>query len=257
MSASPATAINPWQHVVRRLLRCWWFWTFIAPAVALVLPVVIHNGLMEYRCRQIRAAGGGGVSFGSPPTPYELEQKFRLPISRLCRWKPVAWYREQFPVAYGVNLRGVRDPEDVEKALDAAKHFPYLLKLDLYQSAVRDEHLERLAIACPRLTHLLINETEITDRGMQHLRNMRWLELVNVQRTAITDESVAVLADLPRLKELAVGETGITSVDAIRARRPMCRIHTTLLYATRCPVCRQLLNECRCRKDQATSGDEG
>lgn len=240
------------------LQRRWWFWTFIVPLMAIILPVVVHRGTLEYRCAQIRRAGGG-VSVGPLPIYQQLIDRNRVPrpLWGVCRSKPVEWYFSQFPVAYSIGLRGVRDSDDVGAALETAKKFPYLRGIMLYQSGVRDEHLDGIATACPRLERLVINETALTDEGVRHLRGLRRIVYINAQRTSITNESVPILAEFPRLKELAVGETGITTVELIRGNRPMCKVHTRLKVATPCPKCHWPLNECRCDKNQAEASDDG
>jgi hypothetical protein len=201
---------------------------------------------LEFRCGQIRRLGGTvtvgpSPAYGDPTFARHFPTAFRAASqSRVLRW-----CRQQFPVVYGVDLREVHRPEDVETALQVALTFGHLRELTLFRSGVTDDQL-RLTAGFPRLARLKISETSITDKGIQHLRGHPTLELVNAQSTSITDAAVPDLAAIPRLKELLIGNTGITSVQPIRAAHPNCNIQLDFVYATRCHTCMQLLNECRC-----------
>jgi hypothetical protein len=236
--------------VQRRWVR-WLLWPVAGLLAVTLLPWLLCMALIEIRCVPIRQAGGR-VGFGPPLIYNELAYSGQYPqwVGSLCRSRVGHWYFQQFPVAYTVDLRYVRDPARLERGLEGAAAFRHLRQLTLYMSAVRDEHLAGLQDNFPELTHLSINETNITDDGIRHLRGHTSLEYVNVQRTKITDEAVADLATLPRLKELAIAETRVTSVEAIRKSRPMCRIHGVLNVAKRCKGCNKLLGECRCPERQ-------
>ncbi len=50
----------------------------------------------------------------------------------------------------------------------------------------------------------------ITDDSLQHLEGLKDLEDLNLTKTQVTEQGLAHLKDLPKLKEVVVGFTGIS-----------------------------------------------
>jgi hypothetical protein len=243
----PETTVGSHSASVRGKRR-WVRWPLLI-AVVLSLVAFAYRGSTTRRIALIRELGGV-VRTGPRPIFYDLTAPRRSPsvFQGVLKSKAVTWVFQQFPVVYGIDLRGVKDAKDVGTALEAARGFEHLHELTLYQSGVTDEHLAILSTGFPSLTHLKINETAITDEGIRHLRDLPALQLVNAQRTAITDAAVPDLAAIRRLKELSIGETGITSAQAVQESHPECRIYSEFVHTTRCRACMQMLNYCVCRK---------
>ncbi len=204
------------------------------------------------RCTRIEQLGGS-VRTGPRLIYHDLANSMRTPkaIRDACRSRFGEWAFGQLPVIYSVDLRGMKNPDDVEAAMQVARSCEHLRELTLYQSAVTDAHLARMPGGFRSLAGLKINETAVTDAGVRHLRKLPSLQMVNAQRTALTDAAVPDLAKIRRLKDLVIFDTSITSVDEIVKKNPSCHISFRFLQVTRCPTCSQRLRYCKCRKQAA------
>ena len=129
---------------------------------------------------------------------------------------------QQFPSVHSIDFRNVDQPQAVTSMLKIAANYPRLRELILYRSAVNDQHLATLEQGFQHLHWLSLNKTNITDGGIQHLRNLPRLQQLNLQRTGITNRSVPDLAAIPRLKELSIGETRISNIQPILNAHPAC-----------------------------------
>ncbi|MFN7731695.1 MAG: hypothetical protein ACK5OB_07325 [Pirellula sp.] len=75
---------------------------------------------------------------------------------------------------------------------------------------------------------LSITQAQITDRGVADIAKLQNVVFLNLNGcTAITDQSVPILGQMTRLKELWLSQTGITSagVESLRMLLPHCSIH--------------------------------
>lgn len=164
----------------------------------------------------------------------DLAYHYRSPslVRLLVRTNVVRWLFDQFPVVYVVDLRGINSPRKIDEALQVASGFNELTHLVFYQSAVQDHHLITARDLFPHLVSLKINDTDITDNGIQHLAGMSDLCHINLQQTQVTDASIPVFLNLPRLKELNIADTQLTSVERLDGlyavtTRLVTRQHTT------------------------------
>lgn len=66
----------------------------------------------------------------------------------------------------------------------------------------------------------------ITNAGLQHLRKLNKLELLDLQATQVTPEGLAALSQLTSLKELWAGNTAILQSDlkTLQAKLPLCQL---------------------------------
>ena len=81
--------------------------------------------------------------------------------------------------------------------------------VDLTSGIVSAELLSQLqSVTC--LKWLELNDTQITDAGMQHLKGLKRLESVSLINTQVTDASLAHLNGLTNLKSLALRRTKVT-----------------------------------------------
>lgn len=184
--------------------------------------------------RAINRLGGQTVT-GPPPVYFDLasDATTKANIRALLTSRFGHWVFSQFPVIYSVDLRGVSDPDAVAEALQIAASLDHVSELVLCKSAVRDEHLGVVAEGFPRLHSLKINETSIGDSGIAYLSGNTLLRHINLQRTAVTNSCVRSLCKMPRLKELNVAETRVTSLEPLRNANPACCITTELVTLAR------------------------
>ncbi len=89
-----------------------------------------------------------------------------------------------------------------------------LRNLRLSGPAVTDESIEQLA-GLTGLAAVLLQQTEVTDRGVAVLTKLSNLKEVNLFGSkGVSDASIAVLAELPALEKLRLRGTGVTGNDA-------------------------------------------
>ncbi len=192
--------------------------------LVMTTPVFVHQMRLNSRISRI-ARLGGEVSTGPPPVYWKFAHRRPKFVSTAFRSRFGLWLFSQFSVIYSVDLRALKNEDNVNEALLVARDCAHLVEVTLYQSGVKDSHLEVFRTGFPKLQRLKLNETRVTDAGIEHLRRLRRLELLNLQRTDVSNESVPALASLPRLKVLHIAETRIDNVQAIRDARPGCFIN--------------------------------
>lgn len=92
--------------------------------------------------------------------------------------------------------------------------------LNLYGCKVGDAGLAQIA-KLPKLAHLPIGENGITDAGLKTLAGNKQLLYLGLRANPIKNEGLTHLAGLTRLKQLHLGETKITRLDALRALKQL------------------------------------
>jgi hypothetical protein len=207
--------------------------------LVMVLTTLLAYSLYRYsissRVSQISRLGGE-VYVGPHPLLIQISTSSKYPDwMRKAAESSVgkrAFYL--FPAVYGIDYRGINDPDDVETALTlvAECNVENVRVVTLFQSGVQDDHLRMVVQAFPNLEQLKINGTAITDAGIAHLRDHRRLRHINAQQTAISDACLTDLASIRRLKELNIAETTITTVQPILDVCPRCRITQDLVTLT-------------------------
>ncbi len=106
-----------------------------------------------------------------------------------------------------VSLRGtwVNDSELLELT-----RLPALRRLDLSHTRISDEGLLHLK-PCKNIEHLdLFYAEQISDQGMNAIKEWRGLKHLNVRGTRIADGTLAVISKLPALESLDLANTAIT-----------------------------------------------
>lgn len=201
--------------------------------LAWLIPFGGYRGWLAWQQARIRHLGGTTTT-GVPALYADLAYHYRSPsvVRSLVGTDVVGWLFGQFPVVYIVDLRGINSPRKIDEALQVASGFNELTHLVFYQSAVQDHHLKMVRDFFPHLVSLKINDTDITDIGIQHLAGMSDLCHINLQQTQITDASISVFLSLPRLIELNIADTQLTSVERLDdvyavTTRLVTRQHTT------------------------------
>lgn len=217
--------LTPSHSIDRKLIRY-----VVIFLVVTTAPVFVHQSRLNSRRARI-ALLGGEVRTGPPPFYRELAYSTRRPkfIRTACKSRFGGWLFSQFSVIYSADLRAIKNEDHLEEALQILRDCDRLSELTLYQAPVTDSHMELFRTGFARLERLKLNETLVTDAGIGHLRALRSLTLLNLQRTDLSNESVPVLASLPRLKELSIGQTRIDNIKAIRDARPGCFINTRVV----------------------------
>lgn len=91
------------------------------------------------------------------------------------------------------------------RAIDAILALPKLEALDLEGSEFDDAMAEQIS-ASTLLTSLDVGATRITRSGLDHLCRMRQLRSLDLWATFIQERDLDLLADLPNLEYVSVGE---------------------------------------------------
>ena len=99
-------------------------------------------------------------------------------------------------------------------------------KLDLSGSQTTDAALARRLEGLTSLRELRLQNTNITDAGLAHLKGLIKLKDLRLSRTKITDAGLVHLKGLTKLKELRLMQTQITAegVNELKQALPNCRI---------------------------------
>jgi hypothetical protein len=71
-------------------------------------------------------------------------------------------------------------------------------------------------------------ETQVTDKGLAHLKRMTKTTLLRLDHTAITDAGLEHLRHLTKLHNLTLGHTRVTTAGIARLKRTIPAIHIVL-----------------------------
>src|SRR5436189_615338 len=108
-------------------------------------------------------------------------------------------------VAVNLSTSWVNDTEILELAA-----LPKLERLDLSHTRISDEGLLHLRPARQIQELNLLYAEQITDQGMNAIRDWRALKSLNVRGTRISDGTLAIVAKLPQLESLDIASTAVT-----------------------------------------------
>jgi hypothetical protein len=114
--------------------------------------------------------------------------------------------------------------------LDALLDLPRLQSLDLEGSNINDSFAKRLS-ASRSLCSLDLGATQLTGKGLKYICRMRQLRSLDLWASKIIEADIELLADLPHLEYLAIGQVegeAVFSADTLlprlRAIRSLKRI---------------------------------
>jgi Leucine-rich repeat (LRR) protein len=93
-----------------------------------------------------------------------------------------------------------------------------LIDLQLQGSPVSDEGLKSLADSLANLETLNLNNTGITDAGLQHLPKLTKLRTLSLRETKISDRGMSHLAELSQLGSLDIAKTEISNEGLLRLK---------------------------------------
>ncbi len=109
--------------------------------------------------------------------------------------------------------------------LAGEEYFTNIYTIGLYSSRVGDADLSRLAAFPGTFAHLRrlsLENTNLTDASLVHVRGLRHLRRLSLHGTGITDGGLQHLRDLPSLEVLNLGSTKISD----RGLAHLCRLRT-------------------------------
>lgn len=126
-----------------------------------------------------------------------------------------------------IELRILKPQITDASLLEAPTGASKLFRLGLPGADISDEGVQGLSLF-PRLTHLDLSGTRITDRAMPSIAALDLLEL-DIGRTKVTDASIDLLLQLPSLRSLRITSSRITDagVERLRREKPGCSLTTT------------------------------
>jgi uncharacterized membrane protein len=126
----------------------------------------------------------------------------------------------------GINLVNAKMP-DAGTMSELSGLRDQTVQLKLTGQPVQDEDLRSLG-QLPNLTHLQLERTLITDDAIAVINGYTRLEQLNLYGTAVTDKGLAQLARNKKLKKLYLWNTNVSSrgVKALQQANPGLRIET-------------------------------
>jgi Leucine-rich repeat (LRR) protein len=133
----------------------------------------------------------------------------------LCASDPSDWItslggkvaRDARGAVIGVNLRGTW-VNDVE-LIDIAR-LPNLQRLDLAHTRITDEGMLNLKSATGIRDLNLYYSEQITDQGMNAIKNWKQLKRLNLRGTRIANGTLEIVSHLPQLEALDIANTQVT-----------------------------------------------
>ena len=106
----------------------------------------------------------------------------------------------------------IRKSFDLSKLnkLSAAKE--QIIHINLSKMPIRDEDLSLITLF-PNLEKLILNQTDITDKGIPSLKKLNKIRVLSLSGTEISIKSVPVLATIKSLEEVYLWHTNITEAE--------------------------------------------
>lgn len=122
-----------------------------------------------------------------------------------------------------VNARGTLIDEVLDSLLQAG---PYLVELDLANTAMSGQAVEQLIQSAPQLRQLNLSGMPVDTSVMEALSGLDTLESLNLFNADLTADVVPLLSELNTLKTLYVGGTGLSpeTVTQIKLALPECEV---------------------------------
>jgi hypothetical protein len=105
------------------------------------------------------------------------------------------------------------------------------IKVDLRRTKVTDKDLEHLK-NLKHLQILYLNHTGIGDEGLEHLTGLNDLHTLSIHSTKMTDKGLAHVAKMPNLRVLIICGNPITD-EGLQQLRAMSNLQEIYIYATK------------------------
>ncbi len=191
--------------------------------VGSLLAVYVHRARRQQRAADAIRRLGGVVA-------YDYQLQGDLIHAHAASWVPSVVRRRlgddlfhtviYIHVAYRADRAAADAPGPVDdEFLSGLDEFPGLSSVALRFGPRSDDGLREIG-RLRRLKHLaLLNSSFVTDRGIVELTSLRNLETLALCHTGITDESVRILGELPRLHNLDLRDNSITNQCLLHAGR--------------------------------------
>lgn len=106
-----------------------------------------------------------------------------------------------------------------EAPLECLGNLPKLKGLYLHGTQVNDVNLKHVASLTKLEQFYAWNATNLTDAGVANLRSLTSLTHIHISDSQITDESLFVFAELPRLERLSLQFNRFTDIGVSRLRK--------------------------------------
>ena len=131
-------------------------------------------------------------------------------IKVLSLTSPLATEKGYAHLARLKNLEGLHLEYSTvtNEGLAVCRKLPKLKQVVLWRTPITDKGLEHLVEL--KLTHLELFDTAVTDDAAKIAGGIATLEKLNLTRTRVTDKALAHLTGLKNLKDLYLGVTGVT-----------------------------------------------
>jgi hypothetical protein len=123
----------------------------------------------------------------------------------------------------------VREKFDREKLKELSKIKDQLVVLNLGNMPATDEDMKTIG-QFTNLEKLILNNSSITNKGLEELRKMKQLRLLSIAGTKIDKNAVTTFSQLDSLKEVFVWNSGITGTDAKELKNQLTRIDFNIGY---------------------------
>jgi len=122
----------------------------------------------------------------------------------------------------------IESDTDASAILHSLKDFRYLGLISAKFKPFDDDSLSVLG-SLRNLDELHIYFTQLTDKGVEHLRGHPSIRILDLAFTKVSDESLSIFETIPNLEELNLSQTGVTvegeGIKQLRARLPHVDIH--------------------------------
>ena len=153
-----------------------------------------------------------------PPANESTIQKLRqsgIPAKIISKEKPFVT----------IKLRGRKDL-DKSTFKNLKKVSEQLIELDLSETNMDDELLSYLA-SFPNLQKLFLQKTDIKGANLDELKNLKYLEYLNLYGTQLEDKSIESISKFTGLKSLYLWQTNISqnAISKLKDDRPKLKIN--------------------------------
>lgn len=187
------------------------------------------GGWTFYNCRFDAAGAMAGTR---PPGPLWLQRLVgpdflgRVDVVTLAGDRPL----DGFPDMSSLPAHAI---EVTDSKLRPLQHLANLKWLALSGTHVSDQFMKETLPSLAQLQRLWLDDTRITDKGLQHLEHCRSLTHLWLDGTSVTDEGLAHIGKLTQLKSLSLQRTGVTD-SGLAQLAPLRQIESLRLDGTSC-----------------------
>lgn len=199
--------------------------------LAFVLVIGLAMAWMVHLAREERNAVFAIEKIGGK-VHYDWDSRVASTIPPPSAWWP-RWLANWTGLDFESHVVSVNlSKGESDATLVLVRRLKRLVNLNLNQSDVTDASLSHLK-GSTSLRGLWLNNNRITDAGLVHLRDLTNLQGLYLGATGITDVGLAHLEDLTNLTELSLHTTKVTDAGLAHLRR-MTKLKT--LYLRGAPV---------------------